>query len=559
MERPELDISVVTYQSRGWIDGFLKSILASDLESSLMRLRFIDHSPDPACYDALQLAGKKWGQKFAGFEVYRQRNKGFGAGHNFNLERSSAPFFLVTNIDLEFESNTLSRLMSRAQADERDVASWEPRQKPYEHPKTYDPVTLEVTWSSHACVLFRSEALKHVGGYSKRLFLYGEDVELSYRMRDRGYRLRYCPDAVVWHYSYREVAEFKWRQFLGSSLANFLIRLRYGTLGHMAKIPGMYLHLWRAAPRFPNKVLRLGGLALQFVAKAPFFLATRRKSQASFPIRGFDYELTRDGAFYELQKTPQSQPLVSVVVRTYRGRLGFLRESVQSILNQTYNAVEVVVVEDGSDEAAAFLESLDLPPGKSIRHFPIDKSGRCVAGNHGLAQANGQFLNFLDDDDLFFADHLEVLVGEIMRQPELGAVYTNAWEVATEVTSLEPLAYREIVHSCRYRQAFSRRLLWRQNYIPIQAILFKRELFERHGGFDLDLDALEDWHLWIKYSLDADFKYISKTTSLYRTPNNPREAKKRQAHLDRYYQAVLDKQKEMSVVKTPRELLEYLK
>ena len=69
---------------------------------------------------------------------------------------------------------------------------------------------------------------------------------------------------------------------------------------------------------------------------------------------------------------------------------------------------------------------------QDVRYVPLPKSGRCRAGNAGLAQAKGELICFLDDDDLFYADHLEVLVAAWSAQPELGAVYGLAYEVRTD-------------------------------------------------------------------------------------------------------------------------------
>ena len=96
---------------------------------------------------------------------------------------------------------------------------------------------------SSACILFRRSALEQVGGYEPRLFLYGEDVELSYRLRDHGYVLRYCVDAVCWHYTYETANELKPAQFFGSTVANVLLRLRYGTPGEIFGGLSMYFGL----------------------------------------------------------------------------------------------------------------------------------------------------------------------------------------------------------------------------------------------------------------------------------------------------------------------------
>ena len=66
------------------------------------------------------------------------------------------------------------------------------------------------------------------------------------------------------------------------------------------------------------------------------------------------------------------------------------------------------------------------------------------------------------------------------------------------------------------REEFSKEKLQEYNFIPTQSILFKRSLYKEYGGFDEELENLEDWELWKKYSQEYKFKFINKTTSLYR-------------------------------------------
>src|SRR6185312_5733933 len=151
-----------------------------------------------------------------------------------------------------------------------------------------------------------------------------------------------------------------------------------------------------------------------------------------------------------------------------------------------------------------------------------------------LAEASGEWLNFLDDDDVLFADHVEVLVETALRRGAAGA-YALAWETYTMRDERHPLGYEEVMHVTRHRQRFDRITLWHHNYLPIQAVLFHRRLYERHGGFAEDMDQLEDWNLWTRYTLADAFVMVEKTTSKYRVPADAYAAAGRQALLDRAY------------------------
>jgi len=181
--------------------------------------------------------------------------------------------------------------------------------------------------------------------------------------------------------------------------------------------------------------------------------------------------------------------------------------------------------------------------------------GRARAGNLALAEAKGEWLNFLDDDDLIFADHVEVLVETVLRHGTAGA-YSLAWEAQTELIDKESAKYEEVMHVTRHHQGFDRLTLWHHNYLPIQAVLFHRRLFEKHGGFDEDMDQLEDWNLWTRYTLEDDFVLVEKTTSKYRVPADARVAAGRQALLDRAYAEALEKQRALLVTLSPREISE---
>jgi GT2 family glycosyltransferase len=419
-------------------------------------------------------------------------------------------------------------------------------------------------------VLFKTEALQSVKGYDPLLFMYGEDVELSYRLRDHGYKLKYVPKASVWHYTYEEAAQVKPQQFLGSTLANVLLRCRYGRKHEVIQGFIMFMALFAMKPMFSGMRTKLFGQLLKLMQLAPKFLSSRKKSQEQFPFRMWDYAMAREGAFYEYPNAEQSAivkasasntlPLLSVLMRTMPGRSGKLKEAIASVANQTYSHIELVVVEDGGQDVQSAKPQIEALQKSglvhSVKYLPLPKVGRCEAGNQALTAATGQLCCFLDDDDLFYADHLEVLVNAWLSKPTLGAVYSLAYEVRTEVISEEPWVYKDILHNMIHRQPFNRGVLWHHNYFPIQAVLFQRQLFLDYGGFDTSLDNLEDWNLWVRYSLKHDFEMVHKVTSLYRVPNDVNKALQRQSVLDDYYAKAQAKHAQLRVELSPAEIIQ---
>ncbi len=524
---PEIDISAVSYNSARWIKPFFDSLLALDYPPSKIHLHFVDHGSKDDTVSQLREMLTTTAARFASSRVIEQSNLGFGAGHDRAIQEGHAPYCLVTNLDLEFSPDALRQAVLVALSDTHEsVASWEFSQAPYEHPKYYDPVTLETNWSSHACVLIRRSAYSRVGGYDKAIFMYAEDVELSYRLRSYGYALKYLPKARVLHHTYEDVGQVKSMQFAGSTIGNVYIRFRYGKSADRRAAVLLYAALLARPAPFPGAKRLLLKNAIGLLTKAPHFLVGKGNEQAYFPLRGFDYEMTRDGAFWNTQAVNDcgSFPLISIITRTYKGRGMFLEQAMQTVFNQTYPAIELLVIEDGgnSQQELALTLAKRAPSSVVVRFFANEKLGRSAAGNVGLAASKGQYLMFLDDDDLLLSDHVETLMATLLRDASLSAAYALSMEVLTAVEpSMERYVEESFYTPGLFRQEWDYSVLLDHNFIPIQAILFKRDLYALRGGFDMSLDQLEDWNLWLRYGYGNKFAYVAKTTSLFRSPAKP--------------------------------------
>jgi GT2 family glycosyltransferase len=558
----EVDLSIVTWNPDLPLLGRLLASLAEPGRGELRRNLLVqDNSGDAGVLDAIRaLVQAQPAGAFARADVAASAtNLGFGRGQNTAIARGAAPYVLLLNQDCVLEPGVLEALVASAVASDADVGAWELRQIPYEHPKAYDPVTLETPWASGAALLVRRAAFEAVGGFDARIFMYGEDVDLSWRLRAAGWRLLYQPKLAVLHETYREAEEVKPLQVFGGVATNLCLRARYGgllrTLQGLAMLAGEI-----SAPRsFAGRRRGLVRAGLQFLVRWPAFVRTRVRPTARFhpQFAGWGYETRRDGAFHRFasrRETAQlARPRVSILIRTV-DRPESLREALASCANQTYGNLEVVVIEDGPERSRAVVDAFR---GRlDIRYLATGKrTGRAHAGNVALAQASGEWLNFLDDDDVLFADHVEVLVDTVLRANVAGA-YALAWETHTAAVERGGARYAEVMHVTRHRQRFDRITLWHHNFLPIQAVLFHRRLYERHGGFAEDMDHLEDWNLWTRYTLADAFVLVEKTTSKYRVPADASAAAGRQALLDRAYVDALERQRAMQVAFSPREISE---
>ncbi len=533
---PEIDVSVVTHNSSRWIRPFVTSLVAQRYPLSKIHLRIVDNgSKDDTVFQLDELL-TEMGSNFASIRIIQQTNLGFGAGHDRAIKEGNSEYCLVSHPDLEFEPSALYNIVRLALSDkDGEVASWELRQIPYENTKYYDPITLETNWSSHACILIRRSAYIKVGGYDPYIFMCAEDVELSYRFRSYGYVLKYIPIAVVKHFAYEGTRKISPLQFFGSVLGNIYIRLRYGKTSD--RFAGLLLYvvcIYSSSPFKGSKTFLLKN-TFKLFAQYAHFLRGKGPALAYFPLRKVEYDLAREGACWEIQPRPAVTPLVTVITRTYLGRDMFLEQAIQSVFNQTHQAIELIVVEDGGESQQTLVTSLSertISTGCRVRFLSNGKLGRSAAGNAALSEAQGRFIMFLDDDDLLFPDHIETLVSVLSRDAKLAAAYSLAFEVHTNVNSIIS-AYTEYSLSvpAYLQQKWDYQVLQRRNFIPIQSLLFKRELYEKRGGFDTELDQMEDWNLWLRYGYANQFAYIPKTTSMFRVPADDRSRHIRHAQL----------------------------
>lgn len=205
---------------------------------------------------------------------------------------------------------------------------------------------------------------------------------------------------------------------------------------------------------------------------------------------------------------------VSYLVRTC-GRPQVLRYSLESIRKQTYPDIEVIVVEDGENTAENLIQT-EFADMDIRYHNTGMRLGRSRVGNIALQMASGEYLNFLDDDDMLYPNHTEVLL-RTLSETQKKVAYAVA-DAAVSVYSKRKKEYRTLYKYIQHNLPFNRLYFTFNNFLPIQTVMFHRSLFEQYGGLREELDALEDWDMWLRYAAHEDFAYVNQVTSMYRLP-----------------------------------------
>ncbi len=201
-------------------------------------------------------------------------------------------------------------------------------------------------------------------------------------------------------------------------------------------------------------------------------------------------------------------PRVSVVVRTY-DRPELLREALGSLATGMYRNVQVVLVNDGGDPP----EIPDDYPFEVTRIDLPENRGRAAAANAGVAAATGDYVTFLDDDDLAEPEHLSTLTGLVTAE-DVRVAYTDA---AVGIYVMDPeQGWRQVERRLPYSRDFDADLLLFDNYIPFNTLMIDRSLFNEVGPFDEELPFFEDWEMLIRLSRKTSFQHLGQVTCEYR-------------------------------------------
>lgn len=207
-------------------------------------------------------------------------------------------------------------------------------------------------------------------------------------------------------------------------------------------------------------------------------------------------------------------PLVSVVIPCYN-RDQYIRETIESVLNQTYNNIELIVVDDGStDNSRDLLESFKGEM-KLLEHPGRVNKGQSAALNLGIKASRGKYISFLDSDDLFAPDKIEKQVEFLEKNPQYGLVYGNGHAINEEGELLYPFYGDD---HCEISDP-NKILLDCYFLLPNNSLL-KRDVLDASGLFDETLRAAQDHDQLIRIAEVTTVAYINEFLFYYRRHKN---------------------------------------
>lgn len=237
-------------------------------------------------------------------------------------------------------------------------------------------------------------------------------------------------------------------------------------------------------------------------------------------------------------------PLVDVLMPTFNGRKT-IRKAIKSVINQTYKNWNLIVVNDGGEDVNDIIQHFN---DNRIKYLESSHKGKSHALNVGLQNSDSEFITYLDDDDLLYPLHLEILVKNAIQNKN-DFVYADWYEVSLDENM------REFDRKFEFRMNVTPSMLIVRNYINHKCIIHKRSLLDKTGIYDESLIALIDWDMirrlafvnppsHINYVTSEHLVYYNKGAVLNRISG---QWSKNSAEANQSYERILRKTEELPI------------
>jgi glycosyltransferase involved in cell wall biosynthesis len=204
--------------------------------------------------------------------------------------------------------------------------------------------------------------------------------------------------------------------------------------------------------------------------------------------------------------------MISVVIPVYNGEKT-IRETIESVLTQSLKDIEIIVINDGSNDST--LEIVKSIADSRIHIFTYPNAGLSASRNRGISHTNGEYISFIDADDLWTPDKLESQWQVLQKKPSVAVAYS--WtDYIDESGKIFKSGRRVIANG----DVFEQLLLF--NFLENGSNpLIRAQVFNEIGGFDESLLASEDQDMWLRLAVNYEFTCVKKVQILYRiSPNS---------------------------------------
>lgn len=195
-------------------------------------------------------------------------------------------------------------------------------------------------------------------------------------------------------------------------------------------------------------------------------------------------------------------PKVSIIIPVYNGS-NYLKEAIDSALNQTYEDVEVIVVNDGSNDNGE-TEKIAKSYGDKIRYYYKENGGVASALNYGIKTMSGDYFSWLSHDDVYFPEKIQTQIG-MLKFYSSPVIYYSDFEFIDKNSD-----FLRIKKSKSFTKNKFRISLITSHKIHGCTLLIPKECFEKYGNFNEKLMTVQDYELWFRFAKQYEFIYIPK-------------------------------------------------
>ena len=205
-----------------------------------------------------------------------------------------------------------------------------------------------------------------------------------------------------------------------------------------------------------------------------------------------------------MKSTNSEQPLVSVIMPTYN-HAKFIGKAIESVLNQTYKNLELIVIDNYSEDDTEKIVASHKDD--RIVYLKFRNNGIIAASrNHGIKHSYGEYIAFLDSDDIWLSKKLEKQIRLFEISNETAMVYTRFKTIEGDTISS-----RVFPKNGRYKSGNIFKSLYLRSFVACSSVMIKRSVLDQVGLFstDPDLIAIEDTDLWLRIAL----KHVIKCTN----------------------------------------------
>ncbi len=202
-----------------------------------------------------------------------------------------------------------------------------------------------------------------------------------------------------------------------------------------------------------------------------------------------------------------NKPVVSVIIPAYNAE-SFIKETIESALNQTYKNIEVIVVDDGStDNTEKIVKSID---DKRIKYIKQNNRGVSAARNKGIEVSKGEFIALLDHDDIWLPRKLEKQL-PLFSDPQVGLVFSDT------IFFKDGRDLYSIYSKYKPPQGWVFRELLKRNFISCETVVIRKKALESlDEWFPEDMEMSEEYDLFLRLAYKWKFDYVDEPLAKWR-------------------------------------------